>query len=118
MALINLEGFDWEASKEFLETDDMIVVIAESFIEEIDGYKTEFSEFFSDLSKPENVENYCIKAHAVKSTCKMLGNMTVSDYFKELEFAARDKDVDKIKELHPGLMERLDMLQKQLSQLL
>ena len=87
MGLKLLDGFDWNAAKEYLETDEMIAMIAESFVAEIDDYKANFSTYFADLTNETNVENYVIKAHAIKSTTKMLGNMAVSDYAKELEFA-------------------------------
>ena len=54
----------------------------------------------------EDIKNYEIKVHGLKSTSKMLGADTLSEMAKEAEKAAKNQDIDHIKENHQGLIDQ------------
>ena len=71
-------------------------------------YLDESAEKMSILSKSfkeEDCANYEIYVHALKSTSKMIGNLDLSEKAKELENAAKNKDMDFIKENHQSCMD-------------
>ena len=49
----------------------------------------------------ENWHDYSIKVHAIKSTSKMIGAMTVSDMAKQLETLSKKEDEPEVRKLHP-----------------
>ncbi len=58
----------------------------------------------------ENLSDYAITVHALKSTAKMIGASKVSTDAKELEDAAKSGNLDFIKENHARLMEEYKAL--------
>ncbi len=64
------------------------------FKESIDSKADEIEElYFKD-----DIENYGIKVHALKSTAKLIGAMELSDKAKALEEAAKNGDIEYIKD--------------------
>lgn len=105
-----ISAFDWEVSKQFLESKEMIDEIAHAFAEEIDDYVGKLDRF-STQADEEAVKQYRITAHSVKSTCKMLGNMKLAKVAEGCEFAARDNDIAGISRMNPVLTEGLKSVQ-------
>ena len=69
---------------------------------------------YADVTKIEELErslaaedwdSYRIAAHSVKGTSLNIGAETLSAHAKEMEFAARDGDIDLIKKKHKGFLE-------------
>ena len=72
-------------------------------------------ELIELVEDEQYLEEYRIKVHSLKSTSAMIGAMTLSSISKILEFASRDKKVDKVKAINPSLMEELDKFKQRLS---
>jgi len=109
-----IEDFDWNESVQYLMSADVIKEIAILFREEIDEIIEVLVTNSMDLSDAANIDAYRIKAHSTKSSLKSLGNLRVSEIAKECEFAARDKDISKITELTPVLIEELMTIEERL----
>ena len=58
------------------------------------------------LFQEENIKNYQINVHDLKSASKMLGADTLSEMAKDAEKAARNQDIAYIKENHQGLIDK------------
>ncbi len=56
--------------------------------------------------KKDNIPDYEILVHALKSTSKMVGNMSLSEDARALEFAAKEGNEDFVRENHPALMKK------------
>ena len=54
----------------------------------------------------EDIKNYQIMVHALKSSSKMVGENTLSEMAKKAEEAAKDKDVVYIRENHEKLIDK------------
>ncbi len=61
-------------------------------------------------------ENYEIRVHGIKSTSALIGAADLSARAKELEFAAKDKNIQFIKEHHQSLKEDYEKLLHVISQ--
>ena len=59
-----------------------------------------------DSYKKEDIKNYQIMVHALKSSSKMIGADTLSGMAKDAEDAAKNQDVSYIRENHAGLIDK------------
>ena len=62
-------------------------------------------EQITSLYAAEDIENYRIAVHALKSSALTIGAVLLSDHAKALEFAAKANDTDFIRAHHDALME-------------
>ena len=62
--------------------------------------------FEKNISDGDNLRQYRVKVHAMKTSAAMIGALTVSSVAKLLEYAARDEKTDVIKTMHPIFMEQ------------
>ncbi len=67
------------------------------------GYKDKLKEI-DTYYESSDWKNYRIRVHAIKSTSKMIGALELSDTAKALEAAAKDLDIDTIRNGHPDFM--------------
>ena len=63
----------------------------------------------------EDLENYTIQVHSLKSTAALVGDMELSEMAKALEKAGNDRDLERIKADTPALMDRFKVLYQALS---
>ena len=78
--------------------EEMLLQFAKEAESKITNIQTLFQE--------ENIKNYQINVHDLKSASKMLGADTLSEMAKEAEKAARNQDIAYIKENHQGLIDK------------
>ena len=57
----------------------------------------------------EDYTNYTIYVHALKSTSKMVGALTLSEKARLLEMAGKESNIDYIKESHDEVMELFEL---------
>ena len=62
------------------------------------------AEKIQDTFDAEDVKNYQILVHALKSTSLSIGAENLSERARNLEFAAKDERIDEIKANHGDLM--------------
>ena len=114
---INL-SFNWELnddSVKFLETKGIYVNDAlpycgndkEIYLELLKDYVdtiNNYSDRLDDLYKEENWADYKVLIHGIKSSSKMMGITDLAEKAKQLEYAARDGEIDVIRENHAGFL--------------
>lgn len=71
------------------------------FADESIGKRKDIERFFAE----NNIKDYEILVHALKSTSKMIGCAELSEKARELEFAAKENDPAFIKEHHFAVMD-------------
>jgi HPt (histidine-containing phosphotransfer) domain-containing protein len=54
-----------------------------------------------------NISNYTVEVHSLKTTCRMIGAMELGEDFFTLEKLGNDNDVEQIKMLTPGVLDKL-----------
>lgn len=105
--LKDIEGLDVEKGIKNCGGEDIykstiqdVTDYAESTIEEIEGYL-----------KDKDIKNCTIKFHALKSTARLIGALTLSEHARLLEDAGDAKDMDYIKaNAEPVLKEYKDLI--------
>ncbi len=90
----------------------------EFYLEMIEEYVREGKERCEKLEAcfaEEDWKNCSIHAHSLKSTSRMIGAAALSELARELEFASREGDAEKVRSLHgemmriyPALLENLE----------
>ena len=96
-----INGIDWryarinfDSDSSLLETINMFRKSVVKDTEEIDGY-------FSTIDEGNSLTSYRIKVHGMKSTASLVGIVRLAGLAMELEEAARNKNIDIIRALHP-----------------
>lgn len=109
-----IEGIDWKIAMLHFTDTELLMDTVDNYYHTISSSLDEIEEFYSDIKN--NIDNYRIKVHALKSTSALIGAMTVSSLAKLLEFAAKDKRFDTISSLHSTLIEEGRKLWNQLDE--
>lgn len=106
-----MTGFDFlnqEVALEYCAGDEEIYrEILEGYLEE--DRREELIKYF----EAEDLPNYRVVAHAIKSTSRTIGAEDLSDKAKALEYAAADGDLQYIKDHNKDVLDMYtDILEK------
>ena len=86
---------------EYCGSDEMIyAMVIATYVED------RLDEKIIEAYESENLTNYATFAHAIKSSSLTLGLEELSEYAKTFEFAAKEGNLDYIKENHNELIKR------------
>ena len=95
------------------DPEDLLAVI-EAFVQMSGTDAAALDAFEKNIYDGDNLRQYRVKVHAMKTSAAMIGALTVSSVAKLLEYAARDEKTDVIKTMHPVFMEQWKSLNEQL----
>ncbi|MBR5359294.1 MAG: Hpt domain-containing protein, partial [Lachnospiraceae bacterium] len=105
MSRLKQVGVDTDTGLLYCQGDEEFYIsMLESFVEESTDKKRDLDKFLKD----EDLKNYAITVHSVKSTSKMIGIMELSDKAKALEEAAKNDDMDTVSNGMDDLMNEYD----------
>ncbi len=96
----NIEGIDYQTGLENSGSAESFAVVLKLFYEAIDEKAEEIQKFYD----AEDWKNYTIKVHALKSSARLIGALSVSDEARELETAGKTGDYAFIREHHANCM--------------
>ena len=91
-----------------------MLAVIEEFVQMAGTDAATLDAFEKNISDGDNLRQYRVKVHAMKTSAAMIGALTVSSIAKLLEYAARDEKTDVIKTMHPIFMEQWKSLNEQL----
>lgn len=104
LAALNEAGINTSAGLSYCRNDkEFYIKLLQKFVSDADGKIAECDRLFGE----NDIANYRIQVHALKSTAKMLGADALSDNAKAMENAAKDNDAEYIASHHRQLMEEL-----------
>lgn len=107
MSRLKQVGVDTDTGLLYCQGDEEFYIsMLESFVEESADKKRDLDKFLKD----EDLKNYAITVHSVKSTSKMIGIMELSDKAKALEEAAKNDDMDTVSNGMDDLMNEYDIV--------
>lgn len=106
--LPQLEEFDFEYAREFCPTEEILRNILEDFYYSITPLKKKLQGVFEEIENQHMQQAYRIEVHALKSTSAAVGALLLSKLARLLEVAAIKGNTDRIRALHPILMEELE----------
>ncbi|MBO4904166.1 MAG: Hpt domain-containing protein [Lachnospiraceae bacterium] len=106
--MTGFEFLDQEIALEYCAGDEEIYrEILEGYLEE--DRREELKRYFD----AQDLANYRVIAHAIKSTSRTIGAIELSDLAKELEYAAADGNADFIRDNNESLVAKYsDILEK------
>ncbi|WP_408070549.1 ATP-binding protein [Butyrivibrio sp. JL13D10] len=79
----------------------------EAFIAAAHSFKDNIESNFNDIKRAfenEDIENYTIKVHSLKSSARIIGALRISELARSLEEAGDNGDIEKIREDTPRLL--------------
>ena len=88
--------------------------VIEDFVQMADADADALDALEKTIFDGDNLRQYRVKVHAMKTSAAMIGALTVSGIAKLLEAAARDEKTDVIKTMHPIFLEQWKSLTEQL----
>jgi len=115
LQLPQMDEFDFDYAMKLLRSEEILKKILVEFHESVAGTKENLSSLYEAITVDDNLEQYRIKVHALKSTSATIGALLLSKLSRMLEVAAIDGDIRKIDALHPILMEELDKHKERIS---
>jgi len=81
----------------------------EFYVEILDEFENEGKrEELIKAYESKDWESYEINVHALKGLLRTIGALSAGDIAEMLQFAARDKEIDKIEANHAGFIEKMD----------
>lgn len=100
----NIEGIDGELAIKNSGSEEAFATVLKLFYEAIDEKINELNGFYDS----EDWSNYTIKIHALKSSAKLVGAMSLSEEALLLEMAGKENNVAFIKGSHKAFLELSD----------
>lgn len=113
--LPEIEGFDWDYGMQHFPDRRMLWEAVEDFYHSGSASRQEIAVAYDAVDTPEGLELYRIKVHALKSNLALIGYLQLSVLAKLLEFAAKDANLVRIRNLHPILMEEFDICMERIA---
>lgn len=105
--LPDLEEFDFTYAMQLLKSEELLLKTLADFYASLQGLIGKLSGLFEELEQEEALQAYRIEVHALKSTAATVGALLLSKLAGLSETAAGKQDRERIRVLHPILLEEL-----------
>ncbi len=109
-----IDEFDFEYAMGLLQKEELLKSLLKDFYESLDSVKEELEELFERIDDKKGLKEYRVKVHSLKSTSAMVGALLLSKLARLLEAAAKEVRIDKIRALHPILIEEIQVHKERL----
>ena len=91
-----IEGIDGKSAIENSGSEDTFKTVLKIFYDSLEDKIAEIDDYYNH----DDLENYTIKVHAMKSSAKLVGAMELSDEARALEKAGKEGNTEYISEHH------------------
>ncbi|MCR5771522.1 MAG: response regulator [Butyrivibrio sp.] len=108
-----VEGIDKEEGLKNCGSVEMYIKTIESFYGSAESNYKAIEEFL----KSENIAEYTIKVHSLKSSARIIGALELSKLAEELEHAGDAEDIEKIKDKTPVLLDKYNKIYERIKEL-
>ena len=105
--LPQIEEFDFEYAMDIFQDEEILKIILADFYESLDELCVKLDALFDAIQEGDNLSLYRLEVHALKSTSASVGAVQISKQAEELETIAIEKDMEKIMQMHPQLIENI-----------
>ncbi len=103
-ALPMIRGIDWNEAFKHLPTKEILEATLKEFHKSIATEAEALDENFALIENEENLNLFRIKVHALKSSAAMIGAEVLSNGAKEIEEAAKQGNLNIIREKYPYMI--------------
>ena len=105
--LPQLDEFDFNYALGLLKSEDLLMQSLENFKDMLKYIPGKFQVLLEGIEQEECLKNYRIEVHALKGTAATVGALLLSKVARLLEVAAAEEEIEKIRVLHPVLLEEI-----------
>lgn len=98
---INIPGIDVEKAIKNAGSEELFIELLGDVYKIMDD---KIASVKSNLAS-NNISNYTVEVHSLKTTCRMIGAMELGEDFFMLEKLGKDNDVEQIIALTPGVLD-------------
>jgi HPt (histidine-containing phosphotransfer) domain-containing protein len=98
---INIPGIDVEKAIKNAGSEELLIELLGDVYKLMDD---KIASVKSNLAS-NNISNYTVEVHSLKTTCRMIGAMELGEDFFMLEKLGKDNDVEQIIALTPGVLD-------------
>ena len=120
--LPELDGIDWKYAKIYCRDNEVLLDTVNQFYKMIESDSEALQKMYEALDEgastsesggmEERFKDYRIRVHAMKNSAAMIGAVPVSGVARMLEYAARDKRIEPIKNITLYFLEQWDSLKE------
>lgn len=103
--LPQVDGLDWHYAWMHLPDMELLEYTIKEFYAQIDSAADNLEQAYKQIEKKEQLEQYRIQVHAMKSLAATVGIMPLSGVAKILEYAARDGKIDVLMSITAAFLE-------------
>ncbi len=101
-----IDGVDWNYAKLNLKEESVILDTVKMFRVKLRADIMELDSYFESIDSDDGCDSYRVKVHSMKSSASLIGIIQLAGMAMELEKAARNRNADIIRALHPVFAER------------
>lgn len=112
--LPEIEGVDWEYAGCHLPEETLLLETAVQFFESISQEIQTLQTLIDCVDEEEFLTQYRIRVHTIKGTAAMLGIISLAGIAGLLEKAARENETERLRTLHPVLIDELELYRERL----
>lgn len=112
--LPEIEGVDWEYAGCHLPNDNLLLETAVQFLKSISKEIETLQYLIENIEAEDHLNLYRIRVHTIKSSAAILGIISLAGISGILEKTARANDVERLKTLHPIIVDELKLYQERL----
>lgn len=118
VTLPQLEEFDFAYAKRILRSDELLYATLKNFFGSLDTVRDKLSRYYETIEQKESMANYRTEIHALKSTSATVGALLLSKLARISEVAAINEDTERIRLLHPIVLEEISKHKERISTVL
>ena len=116
--LPQLEEFDFDYAMILLKSREVLEKTLLDFYNMLGNLPGKLEGLYDAIEQEDALDLYRIEVHALKSTAAMVGAILLSKVARMLEVSATDKDIRRIKALHPILLEEMEKHRQRIATIL
>ncbi len=109
-----IEGFDFRYASLLIQDNTIIMQNLQSIYHSMRSDIEELERLYKDIDHPESLNNYRIKLLALKTAYASVGALDIAQLSGILEKAAKSSNIERIRDLHPVLLEEIATHREQL----
>lgn len=109
-----VDGLDWHYAWIHLPDKELLTYTVKEFYAQIDSAADSLEQAYQRITEPEQLNQYRIQVHAMKSLAATVGISPLSGVAKILEYAAKDGKIDVILSITASFLEEWRSYRKKL----
>ena len=109
-----IEGIDWNYAMLYTRDKEMLLSTVHDFYQMMDTEAEQLEQFYNKVEYPDDLKQFRVKVHSMKSSAAMIGAVPLSGIAKLLEDSARAERIDTIQRVTPSFLEEWQHMKERL----